>query len=247
LPGCEDQVHGDGGTGGAHRDFSATLDISADLYELARAPVLVVAYGAKSLLDVRATAEMLESLGIPVLGWRTATLPRFYTSKGGPPVSARVNAAGEVAKVASYHWSMPGAGGLLLAQSPPRDLDVDALSEEALRAAEASGVEGQGVTPAVLAYLHEASGGKTARLNQELIAANARLAGAVAAATGPRPETLAGASAEALAAPGASRSARGSRLRGSRRGPSATPLGVPVDEKVAESGCLPARTSCRWS
>jgi pseudouridine-5'-phosphate glycosidase len=171
-----------GGTGGVHRDFSATLDISADLYELARAPVLVVASGAKSLLDVRATAEMLESLGIPVLGWRTATLPRFYTSKGGPPVSARVDTAGEVAKVARYHWSMPAAGGLLLAKPPPRDLDVDALLEEALRAAEAGGAKGQEVTPAVLAYLHEASGGETALLNQELIAANARLAGEVAAA-----------------------------------------------------------------
>jgi pseudouridine-5'-phosphate glycosidase len=173
---------GTGGTGGVHRDFSSTLDVSADLFQLARTPALVVAAGAKSLLDVRATSEMLESLGVPVLGWRTTTLPRFYTSQGGPPVSARVDEATQAARVASFHWSLPGAGGLLLAQPPPRDLDVDALIEEALRAAEAAGARGQGLTPAVLAYLHEASDGETAKLNEELIVANARLAGDVATA-----------------------------------------------------------------
>jgi pseudouridine-5'-phosphate glycosidase len=173
---------GTGGTGGVHRDFPTSLDISADLHELARTPALVVASGAKSLLDVRATAEVLETLGVPVLGWRTATLPRFYTSEGGPPVSARVEDARQAARVATYHWSLPGAGGLLLAQPPPRNLDVDGLLEEAIRTVEARGVRGQGVTPAVLAYVHEASGGETAKLNQELIAANARLAGEVAVA-----------------------------------------------------------------
>jgi pseudouridine-5'-phosphate glycosidase len=171
-----------GGTGGVHRGFSSTLDISADLFELARTPALVVASGAKSLLDVRATSEVLESLGIPVLGWRTETLPRFYTSQGGPPVPAQVDAAEQAARVAAYHWSVPANGGLLLAQPPPRDLDVDDLLEEALQSAEAAGARGQDVTPEVLSYLHEASGGETAKLNRELIAANARLAGEVAAA-----------------------------------------------------------------
>jgi len=173
---------GTGGIGGVHRDFSASLDISADLHELARTPALVVSSGPKSLLDVRATAEVLETLGVPVLGWRTSTLPRFYTAEGGPALTARVDDAHQAARVAAYHWSLAGAGGLLLAQPPPRNLDVDTLIGEALAAASASGTKGQAVTPAVLAYLHEASGGETARLNRELISANARLAGEVAVA-----------------------------------------------------------------
>jgi len=173
---------GTGGIGGVHRDFASSLDISADLVQLARTTAVVVASGAKSLLDVRATAELLESLGVPVLGWRTTTLPRFYTSLGGPPVSSTVDAPGQVARVAGYHWSLPGTGGILLAQPPPRDLDVDQLLDEALASVEARGVTGQGVTPAVLSYLHDASGGETAKLNKELIAANAHLAAEVAVA-----------------------------------------------------------------
>lgn len=173
---------GTGGTGGVHRGFAETLDISADLYQIARTPALVVASGAKSLLDVDATAEMLETLGVPVLGWRTSSLPRFYSSKGGPPVSGVVKDADEAALVAELHWQLAGPAGLVLGQAPPRDLDVDALLGEALQAVAARGVKGQAVTPAVLAYLHEVSGGETITLNKELIAANARLAGEVAVA-----------------------------------------------------------------
>lgn len=173
---------GTGGIGGVHRGFAESLDISADLHQIARTATLVVSSGAKSLLDVEATAEVLESLGVPVLGWRTSSLPRFYTSKGGPPVSAVVRDAGDVARTASLHWRLAGPVGLVLGQAPPRDLDVDSLLEEALRAVAGRGVKGQGVTPAVLAYLHEASGGGTVSLNKELIAANAHLAGEVAAA-----------------------------------------------------------------
>jgi pseudouridine-5'-phosphate glycosidase len=173
---------GTGGIGGVHRGFAKTLDISADLRQIARTPALVVASGAKSLLDVDATAEMLETLGVPVLGWRTRTLPRFYTSLGGPPVSAVVEGADEVAATAELHWQLSGSAGLVLAQPPPRDLDVDALLVEALSVVAARGVKGQAVTPAVLAYLHDASGGETISLNKELIAANARLAGEVAVA-----------------------------------------------------------------
>ena len=171
---------GTGGTGGVHRGFAATLDISADLGQLARTPAVVVASGPKSLLDVPATAELLESLGVPVLGWRTSTLPRFYTSVGGPPVSARVDSAAEAVRIARLHWQLAG-GGLLLAQPPARSLDVDELTQQALDAAGRDGVACPAVTPAVLGYLHEATGGATLEVNAQLIADNAGLAGQLAA------------------------------------------------------------------
>ena len=172
---------GTGGIGGVHRGFAATLDISADLGQLARTPAVVVASGPKSLLDVRATAELLESLSVPVLGWRTDTLPRFYTASGGPPVSARVDSAKQAAHVAALHWRLAG-GGLLVAQPPRHSLDVDGPTEAALQAAECAGATGQDVTPAVLAYLHETTDGATLEVNAQLIADNAGLAGELAVA-----------------------------------------------------------------
>ena len=172
---------GTGGIGGVHRGFARTLDISADLAQLARTPAAVVASGPKSLLDVPATAELLESLGVPVLGWRTGTLPRFYSAAGGPPVSAQVDSVAEAARLAALHWELTG-GGLLVARPPSRSLDVDELTERALEAAERAGASGQAVTPAVLAYLHEQTGGATLEVNAELIADNAGLAAELAVA-----------------------------------------------------------------
>ena len=171
-----------GGLGGVHRGFPHPPDVSADLAQLARTPALVVSAGVKSLLDVPATAELLESLGVPVLGYRVDTLPRFYAATGGPPVSARVEEASEAAEVARAHWELGGAG-LLLGRPPDEPLDdVEPLIERALRAARARHVHGQAVTPFVLSYLHRESGGRTQRANKDLIAQNAALAGAIAAA-----------------------------------------------------------------
>src|SRR2546430_1627806 len=102
-----------GGIGGVHRGWPDAPDVSADLAQLARTPALVVSAGVKSLLDVPATAELLESLGVPVLGYRVDTLPLFYAAVGGPPVSARVESAEEAARVAEAHWRLCGAGLLL--------------------------------------------------------------------------------------------------------------------------------------
>jgi pseudouridine-5'-phosphate glycosidase len=115
-----------------------------------------------------------------VLGWRTGTLPRFYTASGGPPVSARVDTAAEAVRTATLHWRLAG-GGLLVARPPARSLNVDEHIEAALAAAERDGVTGHAVTPAVLAYLHEATGGATLEINARLIADNAGLAGELAA------------------------------------------------------------------
>ena len=171
-----------GGLGGVHRGFPQPPDVSADLVQLSRTPALVVSSGVKSLLDVTATSEVLESLGIPVIGYRVDTLPLFYAAAGGPTVSARADSAVEVARLAFEHWQL-GGGGLLLGRPPDEPLDdVEPLIEQALEAARAEGVGGQQLTPFVLAYLHRASGGRTERANKALVAQNARLAGGIAAA-----------------------------------------------------------------
>lgn len=170
---------GTGGIGGVHR--GQRLDISADLIELSRTPVVVVSSGVKSLLDVEATAELLETLSVPVLGWRTETMPRFYDASGGPPVSQRVDTAEEVVRIARAHWELVGCG-LLVGNPPPRSIDVEALVDSALDEAVELGTSGQGLTPFVLGRLHEESGGETLELNRELIAANAQLAAELAVA-----------------------------------------------------------------
>jgi pseudouridine-5'-phosphate glycosidase len=172
---------GTGGIGGVHRGFAERPDVSADLALLARTQVLVVSSGIKSLLDVPATAELLETLGVPLLGYRTEELPLFYRAGGGPPVSARVESPDEAVRTAQAHWELGGAG-LLLARDPDDGVDVEPLVEEALAAAAAQGVRGQDVTPFVLAFLHERSGGRTLEVNRELIVANAALAARVAVA-----------------------------------------------------------------
>jgi pseudouridine-5'-phosphate glycosidase len=174
---------GTGGLGGVHRGWEAgRLDVSADLAELARTQALVVSSGVKSLLDVTATAEALEALGVPALGYRTQELPRFYIATGGPPVSAQVESAAEASAIAHAHWEL-GGNGLLLARPTDESLDeVEPLLEEALARAAEQGVAGQDVTPFVLSFVHERSSGATLRVNRELVAANAALAAEVAAA-----------------------------------------------------------------
>jgi pseudouridine-5'-phosphate glycosidase len=173
---------GTGGIGGAHRGVAETLDISADLGELARTEALVVSAGAKSILDVPATAEVLETLGVPVLGWRTDEIPLFYRAGGGPPVSQRVQSAEEAAQVAQFHWRLGRHSGIVLARPPEQSIDVEPLIEEGLAEARRRGIRGQALTPFVLSYLHEASDGRTIELNKLLIAENAALAAEVAVA-----------------------------------------------------------------
>jgi pseudouridylate synthase len=168
-----------GGLGGVHRGFPDPPDVSADLGALARTEAVVVSAGIKSLLDVAATLELLETLGVPVLGYRTDDLPLFYSAAGGPAVSARVDSPEEVAAVARAHWELGGAG-LVLAQPPPESIDAEPLIDSAVTEANRRGVRGQAVTPFVLAYLHDRSGGETLRVNRSLVLANATLAGEVA-------------------------------------------------------------------
>ena len=172
---------GTGGIGGVHR--GPRLDISADLLALASSSVVVVSSGVKSLLDVDATAELLETLGVPVLGWRTETMPRFYDAAGGPPATARVETVDDVVAFVREHWELAGCG-VLVTRPPDKSLDVDDLIEQALAEAETDGVRGQELTPFVLSRLHARSNGRTLALNRELAAANAQLAAELAVAAG---------------------------------------------------------------
>lgn len=181
------RVFATGGIGGVHRGAAQTFDESADLTALARYPVAVVCAGAKSVLDLPKTLERLETLGVPVLGYRTDELPAFYHGASGLPVTARVDSPEHVAQVMAAQLDVLAGGGLLVTQPPPaadaQDPEqVDRLIAAALAAAEAKGVRGRAVTPFLLSALAEASSGDVVRTNVSLVEANARLAAEIAAA-----------------------------------------------------------------
>jgi pseudouridylate synthase len=179
------RVFATGGIGGAHRG-EEPFDVSADLTELARTPVLVVCAGAKSILHLPRTLEILETLGVPVLGYRTDEFPAFYVASSGLPVSCRIESPAEAAAVFAAHVRT-GGGGAVLARPCPAEVAVPAVEfREWLAAAEAdaraAGVTGAKLTPFLLARLAELSGGRTLAANRALVVANAWLAAEVAAA-----------------------------------------------------------------
>jgi pseudouridylate synthase len=172
------------GLGGVHRGYAERPDISADLGELTRTSIFVVAAGVKAILDVPATAEILEALSVPVLGWRTDSLPLYYTAAGGPPVVARVETAEEAAQIAFHHWhTVQRRGSIVLGQPPSEDMDdVEGFIVEALDAAEREGVAGPDITPYVLGIVHKRSGGRTAAAGRRLMIENSTLAADIAVA-----------------------------------------------------------------
>jgi pseudouridine-5'-phosphate glycosidase len=188
-------VFATGGIGGAHRNPLQPWDISADLIELSRIPVAVVCAGAKSVLDLPRTLEILETHGVPVVGYGTDEFPAFYLHSSGEPVSARVNTPEEAAALLAAHWELGGAG-VVLAQPMAADLALptdeftQVLSQVEERAA-SQGVRGKELTPFLLAELAEATEGKTLQANRALLLANARLAARVAQALQARPGTAA--------------------------------------------------------
>ncbi len=180
------RVFATGGIGGAHDDAGQPWDISADLLELSRVPVAVVCAGAKSILDIPRTLEILESFSVPVLGYRTDTFPAFYLESSGQPVSGRVDDVDSAAAVLSAHWALGGAGAVL-AQPIAADAALDPEEfAQALRQAQAAtrqhGIRGKELTPFLLAELGRITGGKTIRANQALLLANAELAARLAVA-----------------------------------------------------------------
>jgi pseudouridine-5'-phosphate glycosidase len=187
------RVMATGGIGGVHRGASTSFDVSSDIDELAATPVAVVCSGAKSILDLPATLEVLESRRVPVVGIGVGELPAFYAASSGLPIPHRVEDAAAAAAAVSAHLAIDGCGGILLVQPPPADVaistpEMEAWIGEALADAEARGVVAGAVTPFVLARVADASAGRALRSNIGLIVQNARMAGAVAVALGHRDE-----------------------------------------------------------
>jgi pseudouridylate synthase len=178
------KVFATGGIGGAHRPPANAWDISADISEIARSRMLTVCAGAKNLLDLPRTLELLETAGVPVLGYRTDTFPEFYTRGGSLPVSARVDTVEDVASL--FLAQRAFNSGTLLCQPLPHDDAIDeVVFKMALRIAESratdDGVTGAKLTPYLLARLAELTSGRTLVANRKLIVNNARLAGDIAA------------------------------------------------------------------
>jgi pseudouridine-5'-phosphate glycosidase len=175
-----------GGIGGVHRGAESTMDVSADLYELARTPVAVVCAGAKSILDIPKTLELLESLGVPVLGYRTDDFPAFYARTSGRKTDRRCDTAAEAARLIAAQRRL-GLGGLLVANPIPAEhaLDADAIEREiasAVAAAAVSGISGAALTPFLLGRLNAATGGTSLAANIALVRNNAAVAGEIALA-----------------------------------------------------------------
>ena len=179
------RVFATGGIGGVHRGAATTMDISADLPELARTSVAVVSAGAKSILYLGRTLEYLETQGVPVLGYQTDEFPAFYTRRSGFPVDYRVDSAVEIAQLLVAKWGMGLAGGVLIANPVPAEHQLDAgemekAIAEAIAAAERDQIRGKAITPYLLAKLETLTGGSSLLTNIALVCHNAALAGEVA-------------------------------------------------------------------
>lgn len=188
-----------GGLGGVHRGATTTWDVSADLDVLADTPILVVCSGVKSVLDIGATLEALETRSVPVLGYRTDRFPAFYLRESEFDVPWRVADAGQAAAVFTAHRDLPGprSSGVVLANPIPAEHEMDAglhdrLLAGGLQRLSAEGVRGKDVTPVLLEHFHTASNGVSLTANEELVVANAVLAAQVAAALAEREPVAAG-------------------------------------------------------
>jgi pseudouridine-5'-phosphate glycosidase len=184
---CGLRVFATGGLGGVHRGAQDTWDESADLAALAAAPVTVVCAGVKSILDTTATLERLETLSVPVLGYRTDVLPGFYVRDAGVPVPWRVDSPDEVADVMRARDSLALPQGLVLALPVAPEDEMDSVLHEqtlvqGLAEVEKRGITGKDVTPFLLGWFHERTGGASLAANVALVLANAELAATVSAA-----------------------------------------------------------------
>ena len=180
------QIFATGGIGGVHRGAEVTMDISADLEELAQTPVMVVCAGAKSILDLGLTLEYLETKGVPVIGYGTEELPAFYTRKSGFGVDYRVDSPKELADMFSAQRALGYKGGMLVTNPIPEEyaMDkavIDAAIEEALAQCKAQGVHGKETTPFLLAKVVELTGGDSLESNIKLVLNNAKVAALTAA------------------------------------------------------------------
>lgn len=180
------KVFATGGVGGVHRGAEVTMDISADLEELARTPVMVVCAGAKSILDLGLTLEYLETKGVPVIGYGTDELPAFYTRTSGFKVDYRLDTPEELAAAFRAKQEMGLGGGMLVTNPIPEEYSmnadrINAAIDEAVADAKKLGIHGKETTPYLLARIKDITGGDSLAANIELVLNNARLAAKVAA------------------------------------------------------------------
>ena len=181
------EIFATGGIGGVHRGAETTMDISADLEELAQTPVMVVCAGAKSILDLGLTLEYLETKGVPVIGYGTDELPAFYTRKSGFGVDYRVDSPEELAAMFSAQRELGLKGGMLVTNPIPEEYSmdkavIDGAIEQALRECNEQGVKGKATTPFLLARVVELTGGDSLESNIKLVLNNASVAAKTAAA-----------------------------------------------------------------
>ncbi len=179
------RVFATGGIGGVHRGGEDSMDISADLQELAHTNVMVVCAGAKMILDIGRTLEYLETMGVPVLGMNTDDFPAFYCRKSGFGVDYNAKTAADVARIARAKWDLGLDGGMLIGNPVPEEyaMDFDAMSaviDRAMAAADAAGVKGKHITPFLLAHIVELTGGDSLKTNMQLAFNNARAAAKIA-------------------------------------------------------------------
>jgi pseudouridine-5'-phosphate glycosidase len=182
-------VFATGGLGGVHRQARETWDESADLTSLSTTPVIVVCSGVKSILDVPATLERLETLNVAVVGYGTDRFPGFYLTDSGSRVDWQVDSPEDIAAISAVRRALSIPGALVVANPLPENLQMDPdlhdrLLAEGLALAETSGVRGKDVTPFLLDHFHRASGGISLEVNTEIILRNADLAACVAVADG---------------------------------------------------------------
>ena len=180
------KVFATGGIGGVHRGAETTMDISADLEELAITPVMVICAGAKSILDLGLTLEYLETKGVPVIGYGTEELPAFYTRRSGFKVDYRIDSPEELAAAFRAKTEMGLRGGMLVTNPIPEEYSMDpavinAAIDEAVAECNARGIKGKDTTPFLLARIKDITGGDSRSANIQLVLNNARLAAAVAA------------------------------------------------------------------
>lgn len=174
-----------GGIGGVHRNGQNTMDISADLMELSRTNVGVVSAGVKSILDIGRTLEYLETLGVPVVGYKTEDFPAFYTRESGFKVDYQVDSPAEIARACKIKWDLGMNGGMVIANPIPEEYEMDpnyinGVIDEAVESAEKEGIRGKDITPYILARLHSKTEDKSLFANKELVYSNVRLAAQIA-------------------------------------------------------------------
>jgi len=175
------KIFATGGIGGVHRNAQNTFDISADLTELAQTNIAVVSAGVKSILDIGLTLEYLETLGVPVIGYKTDEFPAFYTRESGFKVNYSLNSPKEIAEAINAKWDLGLNGGLIIANPIPEKFSmdknlIDAAIESALKKADDSGIKGKDVTPFLLSEIKNITKGKSLESNIELVMNNAKLA-----------------------------------------------------------------------